>query len=75
MAKLNPYLSNGFPKLCWGCGKPFPIRHGNIEALVGEGGRLYCYAGKPECAELALASVTGRDAAWALAPARPAITM
>ena len=31
---LSPFLINGSPKLCWGCGQPFPVRQGHIEALV-----------------------------------------
>ena len=38
MKKLSPFLINGSPKLCWGCGQPFPIRQGHIEALVGQDG-------------------------------------
>ena len=54
MAKLYPFQPSGFPKLCTGCGQPFPIRGGQIEAIVGEDGKLYCYAGRLECAELAV---------------------
>ena len=54
MAKITPFLPTGFPKLCAGCGQPFPIRRGQVEALVGEDGQLYCYAGRLECAELAV---------------------
>ena len=53
--KLKPFLPNGFPKLCCGCAQPFPIRKGNIEALVGQDGQLYCYAKDPGCAVLAVA--------------------
>jgi hypothetical protein len=35
---------NPIPKLCWGCGEPFPLRDGRIEAQLGQDGRLYCYA-------------------------------
>lgn len=61
--KLKPFQTNGSTKLCWGCGQPFPIRAGNIEALVGQDGQLYCYAGRPECAALAVAPVALRSAA------------
>jgi hypothetical protein len=43
MQKVAPYLTNGFPKICWGCGKPFVVRGGQAEAIVGLDGRLYCY--------------------------------
>jgi hypothetical protein len=62
MSKITPFLRNGFPKLCAGCGQPFPIRHGHIEALVGNDGALYCYRGEPECAEIAV-SAPARKAA------------
>jgi hypothetical protein len=45
---------NPIPKLCWGCGEPFPLRDGRIEAQLGQDGRLYCYAKTPECAVLAV---------------------
>jgi hypothetical protein len=61
--KLKPFRMNGSPKLCRGCGQPFPIRAGNIEALVGQDGQLYCYARKPECAVLAIAPVALKSAA------------
>jgi hypothetical protein len=54
MSKISPFRRTGFPRLCWGCQQPFPVRAGHGEALVGQDGRLYCYAGRPECAELAL---------------------
>jgi len=63
MKKLTPFLTNGFPKLCFGCGEPFPIRHGHAEALVGQDGKLYCYAGKLECAQLAVKPVALKRAA------------
>jgi hypothetical protein len=64
MKKLSPFLINGSPKLCWGCGQPFPIRQGHIEALVGQDGQLYCYAKTPECAVLATQPVALKSAAW-----------
>ena len=56
MQKVTPYLSNGFPKNCWGCGKPFVIREGHAEAIVGFDGRLYCY--NNGCDDYSLASGT-----------------
>jgi hypothetical protein len=43
MPKVAPYLTSGFPRICWGCGKPFVVRGGNAEAIIGPDGRLYCY--------------------------------
>jgi len=63
MKKLSPFLINGSPKLCWGCGQPFPIRKGQIEALVGQDGELYCYARTPQCAVLATQPVALKRAA------------
>ena len=63
MKKLTPFLMNGSPKLCWGCGQPFPIRGGHIEALVGQDGRLYCYAKTAECAVLAVTPIALKNAA------------
>jgi hypothetical protein len=63
MKKLTPYLMNGAPKLCFGCGEPFPIREGRIEALVGQDSRLYCYARTPECAALAMQPAALQSAA------------
>lgn len=39
----SPYLMNGCPKACAGCGQPFPIREGRVEAQVGQDTLLYCY--------------------------------
>ncbi len=50
--KLAPFFANGFLWTCWGCGKPFVIRHGNAQAIVGPDDRLYCYRGG--CEELGL---------------------
>ena len=61
--KLTPFLRNGSPKHCVGCGNPFPIREGRAEALVGMDGRLYCYQGTAECAELAVRSPSMKSAA------------
>jgi hypothetical protein len=41
--KIMPYWANGCPKTCAGCGKPFVIREGSSEAIVGPDNRLYCY--------------------------------
>lgn len=54
MKKITPYLANGSPKTCWGCGQPFVVRHGRAEAIVGAGGRLYCH--RNGCEETALFS-------------------
>lgn len=62
MKKLSPFQTNGSLKLCFGCGEPFPVRHGQIEALVGQDGQLYCFAGAPECAELAVTPALKRAA-------------
>src|SRR5947199_8863775 len=44
MTIISPYFFNGAPKTCAGCGQPFVIRAGQSEAIVGDDGRLYCYA-------------------------------
>jgi hypothetical protein len=41
--KATPYLMNGGPKLCAGCGQPFIIRGGRDEAIVGQNNQLYCF--------------------------------
>jgi hypothetical protein len=41
--KVTPYFATGFPKTCSGCGKPFVVRAGRAEAIVGPDDRLYCY--------------------------------
>jgi hypothetical protein len=43
MRKVTPYLAAGRPRLCCGCGKPFVVRAGRAEAIVGLDGYLYCY--------------------------------
>lgn len=43
MRRVRPYLANGRPKMCWGCGKPFVIRDGHAEAILAPDDRLYCY--------------------------------
>ena len=69
MRKVTPYLANGCPKTCWGCGKPFVIRDGRAKAIVGPGARLYCNRNGCEEAALLLhvlalqvASITDRAA-------------
>ena len=54
MKKITPYLANGSPKTCWGCGQPFIVREGRAEAIVGASGRLYCH--RTNCEETALLS-------------------
>ena len=54
MRKVTPYLANGCPKTCSGCGNPFVIRNGRAEAIVGPEDRLYCYG--TACDEAALAA-------------------
>jgi hypothetical protein len=43
MQLATPYLMNGCPKACWGCGQPFRSVKVGTEAIVGHDGRLYCY--------------------------------
>jgi hypothetical protein len=54
MRKITPYLVNGCLVTCWGCGKPFIVREGRAEAIVGDDNRLYCY--RTACEETALFS-------------------
>jgi hypothetical protein len=54
MKKLTPYLANGSPKTCWGCGQPFVVRQGRAEAIVGADKHLYCH--RTGCEETALVS-------------------
>ena len=54
MRKITPYLANGCPKTCWGCGKPFVVRDGRAEAILAPDDRLYCYG--TACAHEAFAS-------------------
>ncbi len=53
--KMTPYLMNGCPKFCNGCGQPFPIREGRVEAQVGRDTKLYCF-GSP-CEDDTLAAL------------------
>jgi hypothetical protein len=53
MTSISPYFFNGAAKTCAGCGQPFVIRAGQSEAIVGDDGRLYCYA--TQCEPNALA--------------------
>ena len=58
MRKVTPYLANGCPKICWGCGQPFVVRNGLAEAILAPDDRLYCHA--TACADEAFVShVTG----------------
>jgi len=50
--KVTPYRANGCPKTCWNCGKPFAVRDGRAEAVVGHDDRLYCY--RTDCEHAAL---------------------
>jgi hypothetical protein len=43
MRKVMPYLANGCPKTCWGCGKSFVVRDGHAEAILAPDDRLYCH--------------------------------
>ena len=52
MKKVMPYLANGCPKACWNCGKPFVVRAGRAEAIVGHDNRLYC--DRVDCEQAAL---------------------
>ena len=54
MRKVTPYLANGYPRTCWGCGKPFVVRDGRAEAILAPDDRLYCYG--TACADEAFAS-------------------
>ena len=54
MKKVTPYIANGNPKTCWGCGQPFVVRQGRAEAIVGAEGRLYCH--RISCEQTALVS-------------------
>jgi hypothetical protein len=44
MTIISPNFFSGARKTCAGCGQPFVIRAGQSEAIVGDDGRLYCYA-------------------------------
>ena len=52
--KNTPYLANGCPKTCAGCGNPFVVRNGRAEAIVGPDDKLYCYG--TTCDEVAFAA-------------------
>ena len=43
MRKITPYLANGCPKICAGCGNPFVVRDERAEAILAPDNRLYCY--------------------------------
>ena len=54
MRKVTPYLANGHPKICRGCGNPFVVRDGRAEAILAPDNWLYCYG--TTCADEAFAS-------------------
>jgi hypothetical protein len=54
MRNVTPYLTNGCPKTCWGCGNPFVVRDGRAEAILAPDDHLYCYG--TACAGQAFAS-------------------
>lgn len=62
MRTVTPFLMNGCPKLCAGCGQPFPIREGRVEAIVGHDTQLYCYGGTCEQDSLEAASLRKKRA-------------
>jgi hypothetical protein len=65
MKKVTPYLANGCSKTCWSCGKPFIVRDGRAEAIVGHDNRLYCYrSGCEEAALVPLALAMQRASAF-----------
>jgi hypothetical protein len=41
--KVTPFFASGGSKTCCGCGKPFVVRNGHAEAIVGPDNGLYCY--------------------------------
>jgi hypothetical protein len=53
MRRITPYLANGCPKTCCGCGKPFVVRDGRAEAILAPDDRLYCHG--TGCADEAFA--------------------
>ena len=52
--KPTPYTVSGSPNVCCGCARPFPLRDGHREALVGHDGRLYCYDRSLACSLMAV---------------------
>jgi hypothetical protein len=56
VTKATPFSLSGSPDVCCGCAKPFPLRDGHREALVGQDGRLYCYDRTLECTLMAVRS-------------------
>ena len=63
MTKVVALHSNGCPKFCFGCNKPFPVRKGHTDVQLGLDGQLYCHAMTPSCVVLAVKPVTVRRAA------------
>ena len=59
---MTSYLMNGCPKLCAGCGQPFPIRDERVEAQVGQDTKLYCYGLTCEADVLEAASMKRKRA-------------
>ena len=53
-ARATPFSLGGSPNVCCGCAKPFPLRDGRREALVGQDGRLYCYNRALACTLMAV---------------------
>jgi len=43
MLTRSAYYFKSASKFCAGCRKPFVVRAGRSEAIVGEDGQLYCY--------------------------------
>ena len=52
MRNVTPYRANGCPQTCRNCGKPFMVRKGRAEAIVGYDDRLYC--DRVDCEQAAL---------------------
>jgi hypothetical protein len=61
MRKTNPH--NDSSKRCAGCGQPFVVRNGWSQAIVGQDGRLYCYATPCEADAAAAAGAIAERAA------------
>jgi hypothetical protein len=54
LVKATPFSLSGSPDVCCACAKPFPLRDGHREALVGQDGRLYCYDRTLQCSLMAM---------------------
>jgi hypothetical protein len=57
VAKSTRFSLSGSPNVCCGCARPFPMRDGHREALVGQDGRLYCYDRTLACSLMAVRRV------------------